>query len=188
MILSGFDYELFTAINGWHSVPFDHIMEIISSRYSAIPFYAIIAVVLFQKYRTQFWWILAAVILLILLSDQVSVAIKFYVERLRPCHDPLLANSIHLVNNHCGGEFGFYSSHASNTAAFSLFVTHFIRNKYIWILLGIWVFLVGYSRIYLGAHFPLDILCGWIAGASIGFLIARFTERFIHPKQKIQSI
>jgi len=183
MQVIGADYELFSAINGFHSVPLDSFMETISSRVTAIPMYVLMALFLFKKYRNQFWWILGAIILLILISDQVSVAVKFTVERLRPCHDNLLSNTIHLINNKCGGQFGFYSSHASNTAALSIFLMQFTRNKIVHFTLFAWVFLVGYSRIYLGAHFPSDVLVGWIAGGFFGWTIAIFTLKYLPIQQ-----
>ena len=183
MQVIGADYELFSAINGFHSVPLDSFMETISSRATAIPMYVLMALFLYKKYRNQFWWILGVVILLILISDQVSVAVKFTVERLRPCHDHLLSNTIHLVNNKCGGQFGFYSSHASNTAALSIFLMQFTRNKIVHVILISWVFLVGYSRIYLGAHFPGDVLTGWFAGGLFGWAIANIALRYLPIQQ-----
>ena len=179
MQVIGADYELFSAINGFHSVILDRFMEAISSRVTAIPIYVLMALFLFKKFRNQFWWILGAIILLILISDQVSVAVKFTVERLRPCHDSLLSSTIHLVNNKCGGQFGFYSSHASNTAALSIFLMQFTRSKIVHVTLFAWVFLVGYSRIYLGAHFPSDVLMGWIAGGLFGWIIAVLSLRYL---------
>ena len=178
------DYELFSAINGLHSGPLDSFMEAISSRVTAIPMYVLMALFLYKKYQSKFWWILGTLILLILISDQVSVAVKFTVERLRPCHDPLLSSTIHLVKNKCGGQFGFYSSHASNTAALSIFLLQFTRNKIVHYILITWVILVGYSRIYLGAHFPGDIISGWIAGGLLGWTIAVLSLKYLpiqHP-------
>ncbi len=183
MQVIGADYELFSAINGFHSVILDRFMEAISSRVIAIPIYVLMALFLYKKYQSKFWWILCAVILLILISDQVSVAVKFTVERLRPCHDSLLSSTIHLVNNKCGGQFGFYSSHASNTAALSIFLMQFTRNKIVHISLFAWVFFVGYSRIYLGAHFPSDVLVGWIAGGLFGWTIAFFSLKYLPIQQ-----
>ena len=121
------------------------------------------------------------VALMITFSDQVSVYIKNTFERLRPCHDPLLQNVIHLVNG-CGGKFGFVSSHASNSAALAAFTGMLLPPGYRWMryeLVG-YVLIVGYSRIYLAAHFPGDVLGGWLLGciaAIAGLLIFKFIRR-----------
>lgn len=181
MSINQTDHALFSLINGWHSEALDPLMVGISSRWLAIPLYLVLAILLFKKFGKQFPWVVLAVVLMILLSDQLSVAVKFFVERLRPCHDELFSNSIHLVNNKCGGSFGFYSSHASNTAALAVFAYQLLKLKSLSIFLCIWVFLVGYSRIYLGAHFPGDVLMGWFMGASIGWLSAYLCLRKLKP-------
>lgn len=116
---------------------------------------------------------------MILVSDQLSVAVKNLVSRPRPCHNSTLSADVHLVNNKCGGLYGFYSSHASNTAALSMFLGLLLRNGLLTTTLGIWTFLVGYSRIYLGNHYPADILAGWIGGAGIAWVAFSLYQRYL---------
>ncbi|MCB0820770.1 MAG: phosphatase PAP2 family protein, partial [Bacteroidetes bacterium] len=127
-------------------------------------------------YKKQVAAILLGVILLITASDQVSVAIKNSVQRYRPCHNEVVNKQVHLVNNHCGGKFGFYSSHASNTLALSVFVYLLLPALRWKKWLFVWPLLVGYSRIYLAAHYPADVATGWLAGAILAFA-AFFTLR-----------
>jgi undecaprenyl-diphosphatase len=93
------------------------------------------------------------------------------VERLRPSHDPVIGNQIHIVNNYRGGLYGFISSHAANTFAIAVFLALLFKRKVFTISIIIWASIVSFSRIYLGVHYPGDVLCGAILGTGLGFLI-----------------
>lgn len=169
------DRSLFLAINGWHSGIIDSFMVLVSGRITWLPVYALIVYLFFK----DFGWkgVLGLVILAglgILISDQVSSSIfKPMVERLRPCHDPGLAGLVHVVNGKCGGQFGFVSSHAANFGFLAAFVWGVLRKRHFWISIGLTfsAVLVGYSRVYLGVHYPLDILGGFFVGVSAALLV-----------------
>jgi len=115
---------------------------------------------------------LLLVVLLITISDWSSVHLfKNVFQRLRPCHDPDISHLVHLVNNHCGGKYGFVSSHAANAFAVVGYTVMIIRNRYYTIGIITWATLVSYSRIYLGVHYPGDVLGGAVLGLGVGFLV-----------------
>ncbi len=114
---------------------------------------------------------------LIALSDQSSVHLfKNVFERLRPCHNPDLEGMVHLVRGHCGGKYGFISSHASNTFAVAIFLRSVLRTRPVVILLFAWAVLVCYSRIYLGVHYFCDVLVGGLWGAFLGWRMYRLYD------------
>jgi undecaprenyl-diphosphatase len=167
------DREFFVFLNSFHSPFWDDIMWVISGKYLWIPLYLIILYQIIYKFKFNSIPILLSIILLIVLSDQVSTQVfKSIFHRLRPCHNPQLTGIIHLVNNYCGGQFGFVSSHAANTFAFATFIALLFRNKYLTYFMLTWALVVSYSRIYLGVHYPADIFCGALLGS--GFAIAIF--------------
>jgi undecaprenyl-diphosphatase len=156
-----------------HNDFFDVVFEWISGRLSWIPLYAALAILLFVKFKKGMLYVIPFIALLILLSDKISVyCFKEVFMRLRPCHNPEITNLVHIVNNHCGGQFGFVSSHAANTFALAVFVGLVTRKKVSWLLpaLVTWAAIISYSRIYLGVHYPGDI----IGGAILGAVIAKF--------------
>jgi len=167
------DKSWFLFFNGFHNAFFDSLMYFISGTKTWIPLYLVVLFFIFRKLNWKGFLVLFFLILLIVLADQGSVTLfKNTFQRLRPCHNPEFANLVHLVNNECGGKFGFISSHAANTFAFATFTALFFNNKSFSIPIFLWAIIVSYSRIYLGVHYPFDVLGGAFFGISIGYIIS----------------
>ncbi len=167
--INNWDTQLFLFFNGMHSPFWDSVMWWISDKINWIPLYIVLLGYMVYTFRRKAIWILLAVPVLILMSDQSSAHLfKETFERLRPCHQTHLAGMIHLVNDYCGGSYGFVSSHAANHFAIAFFTALWLRKQWYWIGILLWAALVSYSRIYLGVHFPGDIL----GGAALGILLA----------------
>jgi undecaprenyl-diphosphatase len=168
-MLERIDQQLFLFINSSNSPFFDQVMHTISGKLIWIPLYLAILIFLGFKYKRKFLIILIFIILAATLADQTSVIIKNLVQRLRPCHNPALNGIVHLVNNECGGAYGFISSHATNSFNVALLSLLFIRKRWYTISIIFWAGVVSYSRVYLGVHYPLDIFCGSLLGSFIGW-------------------
>ena len=163
------DTELFIFLNKFHSSFFDEIMWWLSYKYTSLPLYLFILFFLFKKFKWKGFIPMLAIIIGITIADQVSVHLfKEVFQRLRPCHNPELADLVHIVKNKCGGQYGFVSSHATNVFVIASYVSLIFKNKYSTILILFWASLISYSRIYLGVHFPADVLVGAMLGAFIG--------------------
>jgi len=189
--LINWDTNLFLFLNGIHSPFWDQVMWLISGKWIWIPLYLFILGWLIKNYQWKAIALLVFIVLLITISDQSSVHLfKQIFQRLRPCHDPTIANMVHIVNGKCGGEYGFVSSHAANTFAIAVFSLLLIRNRFYTVSIIFWASLVSYSRVYLGVHFPGDIIGGALLGIFIGFLVCkgyRLTEsKFLSRFQRFQ--
>ena len=172
-MLNELDHQLFLFLNGLHADWLDLVMTFISSEMGWIPFYIVLLYLVFKKLGWRgLLFVVIGVAILITCSDQLSAHVfKPVFHRFRPCHDPLIQDLVHLPNGNCGGQYGFISSHACNTFALASFITLIMKkfyNKIGW-LMFIWASLVAYSRIYMGVHFPGDVLCGAAVGMILGF-------------------
>ena len=125
------------------------------------------------------------VAILIALSDQLANLFKYGFGRLRPCHNEEVQGLIRLVKPSCGGMYSFFSAHASTSMAIVVFFSLLIKKeaKYFAFFLIVWSLFVGYSRVYIGVHFPFDVLLGFLIGTIIGFIVYNllllFWRRFI---------
>lgn len=164
------DQSLFLYLNSFHSSFWDPVMVFISGKISWVPFYLVLVWFLIKERKKRIWVSLIIIALMVVTTDQVSVFIKDSVLRLRPCHDEAIKPLLHLVKG-CGGKYGFVSSHATNSFGVAMFFTLFFR-KHWWagVSLMLWALLVSYSRIYLGVHYPGDILGGAVLGVIIGLI------------------
>lgn len=184
--LNNLDVSLFLFINGFHNSLFDQIMLFVSAKFFWIPLYLILLFFIIKEYKAKALLILVFIFLLILISDQLSVhAFKNVFQRLRPCHSENLQLVVHMVAG-CGGQYGFVSSHAMNSFALAAFVGALLSNyKWIpWMLYG-WAGLTIYSRVYLGVHYPGDVIAGAILGMVVGFILFflyRFAASRIYSK------
>jgi len=175
--LQQLDASLLLWLNDQNSPLFDKIMFFISGKWEWLPFYFLIIIFLARKYRWKSLWILLAIAVLIVMSDQLSNILKEGVKRPRPCKDPEIGHLVQLVNDYCRGSFGFISAHAANSFALASFLSLLLRDRRITIIMLSWALLVSYSRIYLGVHYPGDIIAGAIAGFLLAYIVFFFYNK-----------
>ncbi len=170
-ILENIDQDLLLFFNGANFKCLDSLMFFISSKLFWIPviFYGVFMFV--KKFKKKFWIPLLACVFCFIITDQSSHIIKENVKRYRPTHNTELAQDVHVVNNYRGGQFGFFSGHASNSFGFAFLSLCFIKRKSYSYILLVWAILVSYSRIYLGVHYPSDVFVGFVFGVFIAYVL-----------------
>ena len=169
------DTELFVYLNGLGTESWDGFWMFYTTKFNWIPFYGLLLFLMYKRINNTkvFLYTLLVIVLMITFTDQITNLFKkVLVMRLRPCYNPEIDDIIRLVKRSCGGKHGYFSGHASNSMAVAVFTGLMLRYKYKYALyiLIVWAIGMGYSRIYVGVHYPLDVLSGMLFGVLSGFL------------------
>jgi len=165
--LKVWDKDLFLFLNGMHSPLWDYTMTLFTLTPTWLLFYGLILGIIVKKHEKKSLFIIVAIILLIVCSDQFAGILKHTIQRLRPSNEPGLAQLVHVFFSK-GGQFGFVSAHAANTFAFATFSSLLFKNSRYSLFIFPWAMIIAYSRIYLGVHYPGDVLGGAILGICVG--------------------
>lgn len=173
--LLNLDTYFFRLINQGGTPFWDPIFLLASNKWAWIPLYAFLVFLIFKKKKQSGFIALLFITLIIVISDQGSVHLfKNVFQRLRPCH---FLDNVRLVTEGCGGQFGFISSHASNVFGLAVFIGS-ILDKKTFALLFLWAAIVSFSRVYVGVHYPLDILFGMIYGTTIALILVTIYNKY----------
>mgnify|MGYP002663963168 CR=1 FL=1 len=175
--LLGIDTRILYFINGLNTPFLDEVMWVISKPMLSIPIYLFFIYLFYTLDGKNFWKPLLAVILVVTLADRISVeCFKDVVCRLRPSHTEGILENLHFYvksngKAYQGGLYGFVSSHAANTFGVAVFMMLYAKRKYVTAIALVWASVVSLSRVYLGVHFPPDILAGGALGALLGWFV-----------------
>lgn len=175
------DQSLFLRLNGYHDPFWDNLMVAFTYKFTWIPLYLVLVYSLISRFKAQAVGYLLCMIAVVALSDQIASGIfKPYFMRLRPCHDPFIGSLVHVLGG-CGGQYGFVSSHAATgfgiATSFNLLLQYKSKSA-LWLFC--WALVYSYSRVYVGVHYPLDILVGALVGVFVAIFVTgiyRFSTR-----------
>ena len=181
------DRNLLIFLNSLGSEKFDNLWLILTNKFTHIPLYLLLLFLLFRSLRYSYQkqklykvysLYMLSIVFLIFISDQLSNLFKNSIQRFRPCHDDQIQNIIRVVKEDCGGLYSFFSAHASNSFVIATIFILFMNRKKEYFLLFLWAAVVAYSRVYLGVHYPSDIIIGSLIGISVSyfFYIAIFNR------------
>ncbi len=160
-----FDKQLLLLGNSFHTPFWDNFVLIFSGKIVWIPAVLAILYAIVRTQRRDAIWTILFLAIAIVLADQISSSvIKPLVCRWRPTHEPTLEGLVTVVHGYAGGRYGFVSSHAANACAVALFTSLIFRRKLYTITIWLWAVATMYSRVYLGVHYPGDIICGAVVG------------------------
>lgn len=174
------DKELLIWFNSSHTAFWDAIMMFFTRIEFWIPFYILVAYQIFKYKGKEAWWWLIGLSLMILFGDLISTHLfKNILQRYRPSHEPNLYGVVNLVKAYSGDKFGFVSSHATAVFAFAIYTSRLFKNNIYAIFITIWSLLIVYTRLYLGLHYPGDILGGMALGLGVGYFFYRITRWWV---------
>ena len=177
------DAQLFIYLNSLGSETYDGLWLIITKQVNWIPFFLLLFYLIYTKIGLkQTGYLLLFVAVLLLVTDQITNLFKYSFQRARPCNNPEINTIIRVVQSRTS--FSFFSGHAANTMAVSTFLYLIFKKKFKYFgLLFLWPLIFAYSRIYLGLHYPLDILSGYLCGLILGFLMFKGYQYAIKRKR-----
>ena len=167
-----YDTDLFLYLNGLGNTSWDWLWRFITEKWSSIPLYAVLLYIIYKKFQWKGTLVvLVCVALMITATDQLANLFKYGIQRPRPCRVEELKAVMRFVADGCG-RYGYFSAHAASSMAAAVFLGLLLQKyfKYLPYLLILWAVLTGYSRIYLGVHYPLDVITGMTFGGIIGWL------------------
>lgn len=173
--LKELDQSFLLYLNGFHSQFWDMVMLMFTRKEIWLPLYFAFTILILKKYRLKIIPILVIITLAVVFSDQFSVLVKESVKRLRPTHDPEISDLVHNIFRK-GGLHGFFSSHASNTITVAFLAAKILNNRLFTLTIFCWALLVSYSRIYLGVHYPFDVLAGIGWGFFSGYIFYKILQ------------
>jgi undecaprenyl-diphosphatase len=186
--LENIDRIIFLKVNGLHTAFLDALIPALTYFPTWIPLFLVVLYFLYRRYKNRVWIIVVSAALMILCADQSANLFKNNVKRYRPTHNTEIGQQVHIVDNYRGGQYGFVSGHAANSFALAVFLLLIFRDQKwklkIWFV--VWALLVCYTRIYLGVHYPLDILGGALLGSFWAFVFYRLfmlTDKKLYPQK-----
>ncbi len=162
------DLELFTWINSRQIEWLNPFMQTLSSHYSWIILFSIIAYFMIRRSRSQGLREVLLIAVTVITNSILNNVLKIIIKRPRPCHNELLESTIGLLED-CGNHYSFFSAHSSNAFCLAICTALYFKNKYFTLIMTLWASLVAFSRIYVGKHYPLDVLCGVIFGIMMSY-------------------
>lgn len=173
-----YDKELFLFLNNLGSESWDFLWLLITSRWFFTPMYAVLLFIIYKKFGLKALLVfVVSIVLMITFTDQMTNVFKRGFMRFRPCNTEGVMEYMRFVTDHCG-RYSFFSGHSSNSMAAAIFGGLLLRPYYkkLIYLLVFWSFLVAYSRIYVGVHFPIDIVCGLVFGVFAGCIFYKISQ------------
>ena len=192
--LESFDREALLAVNGSDSLFLDRVAHVLTTAYTWVPFYISLFIVVLRNndnFRKVLMVIGAATLCVLLAGTVDDMIVKPMVGRWRPTHDPVIGSMVDVVDGYRGGKYGFFSAHASNTFSIAIFFCWLVRSRLLSVAMIVWSLTNCWTRLYLGVHFPGDILVGLMWGCCVGtgvyYLFYRLTRSITSGRRLISS-
>jgi undecaprenyl-diphosphatase len=178
--LIDWDRWLFKQINGnWTNSFFDSLMPFLRESTYWAPLYIFLLVFVPLNFKNGWWWVLFFICTVSLTDMTGTYLFKHNFDRYRPCADPDFYMQVRMLLKECSGGYSFTSNHAANhfgMTAFLFFSFRHLAGKWFG-LIFLWPFSIAYAQVYVGVHYPADVICGSLVGLGIGFITARFFNK-----------